>query len=77
MVENIKRAFAERIKALDWMSDSTKQRRCKNSTSINVIDWLSGGMEGLSGLVIEKGPEKASYFTNAVNAGEVPGTTRY
>jgi putative endopeptidase len=36
MVENIKEAFANRIKNLDWMSDSTKQKGHKKLSYFNV-----------------------------------------
>jgi len=68
MVENIKRAFAERIKGLDWMSDSTKQMALQKLTTINVKIGYPEQWKDYSSLEIEKGPEHASYFKNAVNA---------
>jgi predicted metalloendopeptidase len=68
MVENIRRAYAERIKNLDWMTDSTKQMALKKLNTINVKIGYPEQWKDYSNLVIEKGPEKASYFANAVNA---------
>jgi putative endopeptidase len=68
MVENIKRAFAERIKGLDWMSDSTKQMALQKLNTINVKIGYPEQWKDYSSLEIVKEPESASYFTNAVNA---------
>jgi len=68
MVENIRRAFAERIKGLEWMSDSTKQMAIRKLNAINVKIGYPEEWKDYSTLVVEKGPEKASYYTNAVNA---------
>lgn len=68
MVENIKLAFADRIKALDWMSDSTKQMALTKLNSFSVKIGYPDKWRDYSGLEVEKSPEKASYFVNAVNA---------
>jgi len=68
MVENIRKAFAERIKGLDWMSDSTKQMALAKLEAFSVKIGYPDTWKDYSSLVIEKGPEKASYFANAVNA---------
>lgn len=68
MVDNIKRAFADRIKGLDWMSDSTKQMALQKLNTINVKIGYPEQWKDYSSLEIVKTPESASYFTNAVNA---------
>ena len=68
MVENIRKAFAERLKGLDWMSDSTKQMALAKLEAFSVKIGYPDTWKDYSSLVIEKGPEKASYFANAVNA---------
>ena len=68
MVENIRRAFAERIKSLDWMSDSTKQMALGKLNSFGVKIGYPDLWKDYSSLVINKEPESASYFVNAVNA---------
>ncbi|HMG93127.1 MAG TPA: M13 family metallopeptidase [Chryseolinea sp.] len=68
MVENIRRAFAERIKGLDWMSDSTKQMALGKLNTFTVKIGYPDQWKDYSALEIDKGPESASYFKNAVNA---------
>jgi len=68
MVENIKLAFADRIKSLDWMSDSTKQMALKKLSTFTVKIGYPDEWKNYSALVIEKSPEKSSYYQNAVNA---------
>jgi putative endopeptidase len=68
MVENIKLAFADRLKTLDWMSDSTKEMALKKLSTFSVKIGYPDKWKDYSELKIEKSPEKASYFANAVNA---------
>lgn len=68
MVENIKLAFADRIKELDWMSDSTKKMALKKLSSFAVKIGYPDEWINYAGLVVEKAPEKGSYYQNAVNA---------
>lgn len=68
MVNNIKLAFADRIKSLDWMSDSTKEMALKKLSTFTVKIGYPDKWKDYSELKIEKAPEKASYFNNAVNA---------
>ena len=68
MVDNIKLAFADRIKSLDWMSDSTKQMALTKLGTFTVKIGYPDKWKDYSDLKIEKSPEKASYFNNAVNA---------
>jgi putative endopeptidase len=68
MVENIRRAFAERIKGLDWMSDSTKQMALGKLNTFNVKIGYPDKWKDYSSLVIDKKPESASFYVNTVNA---------
>ncbi len=68
MVENIKLAFAERLKNLEWMSDSTKEMALKKLSTFTVKIGYPDKWKDYSKLKIEKSPEKASYYSNAVNA---------
>jgi putative endopeptidase len=68
MVDNIKLAFAERLKTLDWMSDSTKEMALKKLNTFNVKIGYPDKWKDYSKLTIEKSPEKASFFGNVVNA---------
>jgi putative endopeptidase len=68
MVENIKEAFADRVKRLDWMSDSTKQMALAKLNTFTVKIGYPDKWKDYSGLVIDKSPESASYFSNALNA---------
>jgi putative endopeptidase len=70
MVENIKLAFAERIKGLDWMSDSTKKMSLKKLSTFTVKIGYPDKWKNYAGLEIEKSPEKTSYYQNAVNASK-------
>ena len=65
MVENIKLAFADRIKQLDWMSDSTKQKALEKLSKFTVKIGYPDKWKNYGGLVVEKA---GSYYTNAVNA---------
>ncbi len=68
MVENIKLAFAERIKKLDWMSDSTKQKALQKLNTFTVKIGYPDEWKGYTGLVVDKDPEKSSYIQNVLNA---------
>jgi putative endopeptidase len=68
MVNNIKLAFAERIKQLDWMSDSTKQMAMKKLGTFNVKIGYPDKWIDYSELKVTKDPEKASYLQNVMNA---------
>ena len=70
MVENIRRAFAERIKGLDWMSDSTKQMALGKLNTFSVKIGYPDQWKDYSSLVIDKKPESASFYVNAVNAAK-------
>ena len=68
MVENIKLAFADRIKSTDWMSDSTKKMALKKLSTFTVKIGYPDKWKSYVGLIIEKAPEKSSYYQNATNA---------
>lgn len=68
MVENIKLAFADRLKTLDWMSDSTKEMALKKLNTFEVKIGYPDKWKDYSNLTIEKSPEKASFFSNVLNA---------
>lgn len=68
MVENIKLAFADRIKQLDWMSDSTKEMALKKLGTFRVKIGYPEKWVDYSSLDVSKDPEEASYFSNVVNA---------
>lgn len=68
MVENIKLAFADRLKTLDWMSDSTKEMALKKLNTFEVKIGYPDKWKDYSNLTIEKSPEKASFFGNVLNA---------
>lgn len=68
MVENIKLAFADRIKQLDWMSDSTKERALKKLGTFTVKIGYPEEWIDYSSLEVGKDPEEASFYQNVVNA---------
>ncbi|HEY8512423.1 MAG TPA: M13 family metallopeptidase [Cyclobacteriaceae bacterium] len=68
MVEYIKRAFGERIKNLDWMSDSTKQKALEKLSTFNVKIGYPDEWKDYSALVVDRNPETASYAQNVLNA---------
>lgn len=70
MVENIKLAFADRIKNVDWMSDSTKKASLKKLSTFTVKIGYPDEWKNYAGLIIEKAPEKASYYQNVANASK-------
>ena len=68
MVENIKVAFGERIRQLDWMSDSTKQMALKKLGTFAVKIGYPDKWIDYSSLKVDKDPEKSSYYQNVINA---------
>ena len=70
MVENIKLAFADRIKEIDWMSDSTKKMALKKLSTFTVKIGYPDEWKSYAGLSVEKAPEKRSYYQNAVNGSK-------
>ncbi|HTF21199.1 MAG TPA: M13 family metallopeptidase [Chryseolinea sp.] len=68
MVENVKLAFADRIKSLDWMSDSTKQKALAKLNTFTVKIGYPDKWKNYAKLEVENLPEKASYYGNALAA---------
>ncbi|SMD32732.1 putative endopeptidase [Reichenbachiella faecimaris] len=68
MVENIMEVFAERIKALDWMTDSTKVRALEKLDKMSVKIGYPDKWIDYSTMEISKDPEKSSYYDNVVAA---------
>lgn len=68
MVDNIKLAFADRIKQVDWMSDSTKELALKKLSTFTVKIGYPEKWKDYVGLAVSKDPETASYFQNVMNA---------
>lgn len=68
MVENIKLAFAERIKNLDWMSDSTKAKALEKLSTFTVKIGYPDEWKDYAGLVVDNNPETGSYIQNVMNA---------
>ena len=68
LVENIKLAFADRIRQLEWMSDSTKEMALRKLNTFNVKIGYPEKWIDYSSLEVSKDPEEASYFRNVVNA---------
>ncbi len=70
MVENIKLAFADRIKALDWMSDSTKEQALEKLKKMTVKIGYPDEWRDYSGLEVNGDPETSSYAQNLMNAAK-------
>lgn len=68
MVENIKLAFADRIKQLDWMSDSTKEMALAKLSKFRVKIGYPDKWIDYSALEVESDPERSSYYANRTNA---------
>lgn len=68
MVENIKTAFAERIKNLDWMSDTTKQEALKKLSTFTVKIGYPDEWRSYQDLELDSDLETASYAKNIMNA---------
>lgn len=68
MVGNIKLAMADRIKKLDWMTDSTKVMALQKLSRIQVKIGYPDEWKSYAGLLVETAPEKSSYYQNVINA---------
>ncbi len=68
MVENLKLAFADRIKALDWMTDSTKVKALEKLKTMTVKIGYPDEWKDYSALKVESDPENSSYIQNVMNA---------
>lgn len=70
MVENIKLAYAERIKGLGWMSDSTKERALEKLKKMTVKIGYPDEWRDYSDLEVSNDPETSSYVQNIMNASK-------
>lgn len=70
MVENIKIAFAERIKALDWMTDSTKEKALEKLKAMTVKIGYPDEWRDYGALEVNGDPETSSYAQNLMNAAK-------
>lgn len=68
MVDNIKLAFADHIKQVDWMSDSTKQLALEKLSTFTVKIGYPEKWKDYVGLQVSKDPETSSYFQNVMDA---------
>lgn len=66
MVDNVKGAFGERIKRLDWMSGATKQKALSKLAKVSKKVGYPDRWKDLSSLSIDRGP----YVLNMKRAGE-------
>jgi putative endopeptidase len=64
MINNLKAAFADRIKTLDWMDEPTKQEALKKLAAMNVKIGYPDKWRDYSLLEIDRGP----YVSNAMRA---------
>jgi putative endopeptidase len=69
MVENIKEAFGERIRNLEWMSDSTKEKALQKLSTFTVKIGYPDEWRDYSDLQINAG-DSASYLANVVAGNE-------
>ncbi|HEX2936749.1 MAG TPA: M13 family metallopeptidase [Bacteroidales bacterium] len=66
LVENLRFALGERIKKLDWMSDSTKQKALEKLAAIRVKIGYPDKWRDYSSLTVKKG----SYVTNVLKGSK-------
>lgn len=67
MVDNIKAAFGERIKQLDWMSESTKEKALEKLSTFRVKIAYPDNWKDYSQLIITGPGEGGSYLANLKN----------
>ncbi len=70
MVENIKLAFADRIKNLEWMTDSTKEKALEKLKTMTVKIGYPDEWMDYSSLMVQSDPEQSSYIGNVMNAAK-------
>jgi putative endopeptidase len=68
MVGDLKLAMADRIKNLDWMSDTTKQRALQKLSKFTVKIGYPDKWPDYTNLEVSRDPEKGSFFQNVLNA---------
>ncbi|AHM59764.1 metalloendopeptidase [Flammeovirgaceae bacterium 311] len=69
MVDNIKAAFGDRIRNLEWMSDSTKQKALQKLGTFTVKIGYPDEWRDYSGLQVNAGND-ASYLSNVIAGNE-------
>ncbi len=67
MVNNLKEAFAMRIRNLDWMSDSTKQKALEKLDAFNVKIGYPDKWKDYSNLEISGPGDGGTYISNMIN----------
>ncbi len=70
MVEYIKKAFAARIKNLEWMTDSTKEQALAKLATFTVKIGYPDKWKDYSKLEVKSGGEDASYMDNVLLASK-------
>ncbi|MCF8236939.1 MAG: M13 family metallopeptidase [Saprospiraceae bacterium] len=68
MVQNILEAFDDRIRALDWMSDTTKEKAIQKLATFTVKIGYPDKWKDYSGLEVTGFGEGGSYFQNVIKA---------
>jgi len=68
MVNNVLWAMGERIKSVEWMSDSTKEKGLEKLETFVVKIGYPDTWKDYSDLTVEAGTETSSYATNYLNA---------
>lgn len=68
MVDNLLEAFGDRIKALDWMGDTTKQAALKKLDNFTVKIGYPDKWKDYSSLTVENSGDNYSYFDNILHA---------
>ena len=68
MVDNILKAYENRINNLSWMSDETKEKALEKLSTFNVKIGYPDTWKDYSDLVIKSPEEDGSYFQNMLNA---------
>lgn len=67
MIENIKLAFENRIKALDWMTDETKEKAIHKLRKLNVKIAYPDEWKDYSALEVSSTKDGGTYFENSLN----------
>ncbi len=68
MVQNILEAFEDRIRALDWMSDTTKEKAIRKLATFTVKIGYPDKWKDYSDLQVKSFADGGSYFQNIVEA---------
>ena len=70
MVDNILEAMGDRIRSLEWMTDSTKEQALKKLSTFTVKIGYPDEWRDYSDLTVETGTESSSYFQNVMNSAK-------